>query len=100
MRSLRIVTGVLAAIGIGTVLSYPITVGVPPSREESLAVRKGWAFRLATFTAVSSISFLGAAIGAVLIVRRVRQEFAEKSLMNLTELITAEVESHKAKETE
>jgi len=73
------------------VLSYPFTVGIPPKKTEPLVIRKAWATRLAVFSAAAGFAFVGAAFGAVLILRRVRRDFAEQTLNNLAELLTAEV---------
>jgi hypothetical protein len=83
-----------------SLLSYPLTVGAPPHREETLKARKQWALRLATYAAITSAAFLGAAVGAVLILRRKRDEFAEESLHNLADLLSAEVSSNEPKSTD
>jgi hypothetical protein len=75
--------------------SYPFTIGAQPRQSEPLQVRKAWARKLTIFSALAGFAFVGAAFGAVLILRKVRQEFAEQSLHNLAELLTAEVESKK-----
>lgn len=93
MRRLRIVTTVFFVFGIAAFLTYPISVGRAPDKSETLKVRKSYALKLTVYMAVVSFSLLGAAIGAILIARRTRREFAERSLENLAELITADVEA-------
>lgn len=72
-----------------------MTVGMPPKKNESFTIRKHYATRLTIFFGVASFALLGAAIGAVLIARDVRQKFAEQALQNLADLLTAEVEAKK-----
>jgi hypothetical protein len=92
VRRLKIVTTALFVFGLGTLLSYPITVGSAPKRGAELTVRKAYAIRLAVFFGAACASLLGAATGAMLIARRLRREFADRSLQNLADLLTAEVE--------
>ncbi len=95
MRRARIITTALFIFGLATLLSYPMTVGVPPKKSASFVVRKQYATRLTIFFSVASFALLGAAIGAILIARDVRQKFAEQALQNLADLLTAEVEAKK-----
>ena len=95
MRRARIITTALFIFGIATLLSYPMTVGMPPKKSATFDVRRHYATRLTIFFSVASFALLGAAIGAVLIARDVRQKFAEQALQNLADLLTAEVEAKK-----
>ncbi|MGI8922535.1 MAG: hypothetical protein ACR2HJ_00610 [Fimbriimonadales bacterium] len=87
MQRLRIITIVLVVLGFGALFSYPFTVGAPPKKDAPIAARKAYAVRLTMFFGVTSFSLLGAALGAALIARRVRQQFAEKALGNFANLL-------------
>lgn len=81
--------------GFAAFVSFPITVGAPPKKSEPFAVRKQFAMRLTIYFTVVSFSLLGAAFCATLILRRVRREYAQRSLENFADLLTAEIHEKK-----
>ena len=91
MQRLRIITIILVVLGFGALFSYPFTVGAPPKKDAPIAARKAYALRLAIFFGVTSFSLLGAAFGAALIARRIRQQFAENALGNFASLLGVHV---------
>lgn len=88
MRRLRLVMTILIVLGIGILFSYPFTVGSPPKKNDSLKVRKEYALRLTIFFGAVSFVMLGAATAGYLMTRRIRDEFADRSLRNFATLIT------------
>ncbi|HET6644682.1 MAG TPA: hypothetical protein VFG65_04205 [Fimbriimonadales bacterium] len=79
---------ILIVLGIGILFSYPFMVGAPPKKNDSLKVRKEYALRLTIFFGAVSVVMLGAATAGYFMTRRIRDEFADRSLRNFATLIT------------
>lgn len=86
---LRVVTTVLVLLGLALLFSYPWTVGVPPKQDASQRELADYATRMVVYVTVVSVCWLGAAISAALLARRIRQEYADQSLKNLADLLTS-----------
>jgi hypothetical protein len=76
-------------LGLGLILSYPWTVGARPSDVADRAAVAAYLTRLFIFFCVAVVVFLGAAISAALIIRRVRHEYREMLVSNLADLLSA-----------
>lgn len=89
MRILRILTTLFVLIGLGLLFSYPWVVGKRPPDTATVEMKQLYATRLAVYVSSVLITWFVAATSAILMVRRLRREYQEKSLENLANLITS-----------
>lgn len=87
MRRLQIATTVFVVLGVGILLSFPWTVGSTPEAGASDQAKADYAVRLLVFFAASGISFVIAALLAMILVRRIRGEYREQLVSNLADLL-------------
>ncbi len=100
MRRLQVITTVLLVLGLALILSYPWTVGARPSDVANRAEVAAYLTRLFVFFCVAVAVFLGAAISAAIMIRRVRHEYREMLISNLADLLTASAERAESEQTE
>lgn len=89
MRRLRVVTTALVIFATLVVLSYPITVGASPGSNAVKLKKREYAIRLMTFATIASVSWFAAGLSAYFLSRRIRNEFEQEVVQNLTDLITS-----------
>lgn len=95
---LRLITTILVVLGLAVVMSYPLTVGTPPTKNATKIEMAEYARKMAYFTATVGILFFGAFACALLTIRIERKRHAEESLRNLADLLATPIPEKKAKE--
>lgn len=88
MRRLQVATTLFLVLGIGTLLSFPWTVGATPEAAASAQDKADYAVRLLIFFSVAGVCFILAALFAVVLVRRIRGEYREHLVSNLADLLS------------
>ncbi len=110
---LRFVTTTLLLFGLLLLLAWPWAVGSRPrlsmqeiraegyteAQQAQVLERRNQVYfvRFSTYVLLLFLSFAGAAVGASLMMRRVRGEFRETTRTNLTELIEGTLHDHHKK---
>lgn len=89
---LKILTTGLVIFGLGLMVMWSFIVGEKPTGREALAQ---WAVRLGFYVMTILLSFVGAAIGAVALSRRAREEYRAQAEANMRELIEGTLSDHK-----
>jgi hypothetical protein len=92
---LKILTTALVIFALGLMVSWSFIIGEKPTEKEALAQ---WAVRLGFYVMTILISFVGAAIGAVVLSRRAREEYRAQAEANMRELIEGTLSDHKTKQ--
>jgi hypothetical protein len=85
MRLLRVLMTVFTLVGLGVLVSFPWFVGTKPAGHEGLAA---YGTRFGAYIVLVSVCFLFAAVFAVLLARKIREEYRQQSLKNLADLLT------------
>ncbi|MCL6624898.1 MAG: hypothetical protein K6T17_09825 [Fimbriimonadales bacterium] len=85
MRLLRVLMTVFTLVGLGLLVSFPWFVGVKPAGSEG---QVAYVTRFAAYIVLVSVSFLFAAVFAVLLARKIREEYRQQTLKNLADLLT------------
>lgn len=91
---LNVVTTSLLIFGVLLLLCWPLALGGRPSPEAPRAELANWGARALTYFLLTSMSFLAAAFGAVLIMRRNRREFLIEAKRNVRDLIEGSLQDH------
>ncbi len=86
-RGLKALTGVLIGLGIVIMLGWPVLVGIPPKRQSSLQVKRGFVIRTVTAMSLLVVSVAGAGVGSVILLRRAREEYRQQAMANMRDLI-------------
>ena len=98
MRWLKIVTTGLLVAGLGLLIAWPWIVGPRPvGAAKTEAERKELArygLKALSYFAVTTSAFLGAAAGAVLIIRRTRREFVDHEKQIVRGLVEGSLKDH------
>lgn len=89
MRILRILTTLFVLIGLGLLFSYPWLVGKRPPDAATLQAKQMYASKLALYVSLVLVAWFLAATSAILMVRKLRLEYREKSLENLAKLVSS-----------
>ncbi len=85
MRILRLLMTLFTLLGLGVLISFPWFVGAKPVGKEALVA---YSTRLAIYINVVLVSFFLAGVFAVLLARKIREEYRQQSLKNLADLLT------------
>lgn len=90
---LNVVTTTLLVFGVALLVCWPLVLGgrPPSSAPRELA---NWGARALTYFLLTSMAFLSAAFGAVLIMRRNRLEFLQEAKHNVRDLIEGSLQDH------
>lgn len=91
---LKIVTTALVIFGVLLLLCWPLVLGARPPADSSRQVLAQWGARSLTYFLVTSMVFLSAAFGAVLIMRRNRLKYLAEVRENVRELIEGSLHDH------
>ncbi|MBL8060296.1 MAG: hypothetical protein JNK63_06230 [Chthonomonas sp.] len=91
---LNVVTTSLLIFGVLLLLCWPIALGGRPSPDAPRAELANWGARALTYFLLTSMAFLSAAFGAVLIMRRNRREFLVEAKQNVRDLIEGSLKDH------
>jgi hypothetical protein len=67
--------------------SYPWTVGSPPEKRATRAVKQGYVNRSIIHLSTVCLALIGAGVGSALILRKAREEYRVTAKKNLEELV-------------
>ena len=96
-RAIRVTTSVLIALCLLLGICWPFIMGGQPSASAETALKKAYAIRFVSYVSVLVLLLIGAAIGAILIMRRTVVEVREAQMDNMKELIETTLDAHKTK---
>ena len=87
MRRLKIATTACLAVGFIGLASWPLIVRLRPERGSDAEAFRRYAWQSSAYLFVLLLAFVGASVGAFLIVRLARKEFEVRSRENLRALV-------------
>ncbi len=90
MRRVRSVTSALLTFSILVMLSYPFTVGKSPASGSSRHEVAEFAVRMILFVVIAVLAWLATGISAYMLFRRIRSEYENEVVKNLTTLVAPE----------
>ena len=93
MRFLKVFTTAVFLVGLLALASWPWFVGPRPEAGQPRALQM-YGMRMLILFAVSAGSFVGAAFGAWLIMRRQRAEYSKGLTKNIRDLIEGSLDDH------
>ena len=79
---------------------WPRMVNTRPAASASRNTKIGWARQFIAYNASVILLLGGSGIGALLIMRRTREEFREQSKLNMKLLVEQTLQDHRRKERE
>ena len=91
---LKILTTALVIFGLALMVMWPAFIGKQPVEREELA---RWLLRASFYVMTILVSLVGAAIGAVVLSRRAREEYRAQADANMRDLIEGTLSDHKTK---
>ncbi len=95
MRWLKLFTTTAFVFGVVLLIAWPWVLGPQPDAEAtSRKVVAEWGLRALIYFFVTCISFLSAALGSWLIMRRARREFTDIKLKAVEELVEGSLRDH------
>lgn len=84
---LKVVTSAFLVIGFGLLFAWPQMLAMRPPHGAPRAEFKQYGWKLLAFTGCVIVTFSGATLGAIFIVKSAREEFKRQSLENMQQLI-------------
>ncbi len=93
----RVVTTSLLILGLILLLAWPFVVGGRPAETAPRREMAEYGLRVLIYFGLTCATFLGAAIGALVVARRAREEFLEKQSENLNDLLEGTLRDHTPK---
>ena len=90
---LKVITTALVLTGIAMLIGFPFLTGNRPT-EGSDAELARYGARLLAYFGVTCIAWLGAAVCAIILVRRTRKEFAESQKEIMRGLVEGTLRDH------
>lgn len=93
---LKATTNALLVAGLVAALSFPWTVGARPAGRAEV---REYLIRFGFWLLIVLGAFLGAAVCAILMIRKAREEYRAESRQNFDDLIESTLRTHKAQGT-
>lgn len=90
----------MIATGFVMLVAWPWAVGPKPSRGASHAVYRRYASRSTVYLTGLLVTFVGSGVGSYLLLKSVREEYADSMQQNLKVLIEGTLQDHGRKEND
>ncbi len=96
-RGLKLFTGVMLVAGTLLLATWPWLLGPAPKKPTKAQVRV-YGYRSVAYLSGLLVCVLSTGVGAILLVRRISEEFREESMENMKSLIEATLADSKKKQ--
>lgn len=99
MRRLKIATTTSMVFGVGMLVLWPWVLGQAPGKDAPRGQMEDYAVRFLIYVTVLLINFFVTVVLSYLMVRKVREEFLDKSKENLQHLMEETLRDHAKKDS-
>ena len=90
---LKVLTTTFVVFGLALLFAMPTLLGERPPNTDQIELAR-YGTRMLAYFGVTSLTWIGAATCAVILMRRMRRQFIDEQRKNLTEMIEGALRDH------